>query len=79
MRTVADQWASFRAIAYPPHLPASQERELRRTFYAGFTAALGIVLDLGNDDVSEDAGVGILEGLRSEVQAFSDAVANGRS
>lgn len=70
MRTIEECWKGFHAIL-PKDAPAIQVQETRRAFYAGFAACLGLFQKMGNDDLSDDAGAAILEGLHEEVMLFA--------
>lgn len=79
MRTIASQWESFKAAACPPGASAAQLQEFRRALYAGAQAMLGITWGIGEDKVSEAAGVAILHGLHVEASQFALDVAEGRA
>lgn len=43
---------------------------MRRAFYAGAAAMLSITKQLGDEEISENAGVEALEGLEQEINEF---------
>ena len=77
MNTVKEQWDSFRTLVIPTNAPEIQVTEMRRAFYAGVEAMLRIQWEVGDDAVSEDAGVAILEGIHDECRRFAAEVARG--
>lgn len=79
MRTIQHAWESFAAAVLSPDAGAVQRREMRRAFYAGAHATLTVMRGLGEPEVSEDAGVAVLESLSQESQAFAVAVTQGRA
>lgn len=70
MRSVKNEWDSFEKSIIPIGAPEIQRIEMRRAFYAGATSLLQLMLDLGEDDVTEDGGMMVIEGLRQECRAF---------
>lgn len=79
MRTIAAQWESFRAAVYPPGTSDVQLQECRRAFYAGAQGMQSILHELAAPEVSEDAGVAVLEGLKQEASGFAVEVLAGRA
>ena len=70
-RTISGEWDSFSALI-PPGSPAVQYQEMKKAFFAGFTACLGVCIDMGDANVSEAEAVDYLEGLRMEAVAFAE-------
>lgn len=79
MNTIAEQWASFEAAVMPASAGPVQRQEMRRAFYAGFEGALRIAWNIGDESVSEDGGVAILEGLHEECRMFAAQVGRGEA
>ena len=79
MNTIQQHWESYAAEVIPADAGATQRTECRRAFYAGAHAMLGTFWGLGSMDVSEDAGVAVIEGLYQEAQAFAGDVLQGRA
>lgn len=77
MNTVQEQWQTFEALVMPANAPPIQRQEMRRAFYAGAEAMMRVQWNIGGEEISEDAGVQILEGCRDELQRFAQQVANG--
>lgn len=77
MRTVMQQWESYEREVVPKTAGAEQRIESRRAFFAGAQALLNLVSGVGSDDVSENQGVAMLDGLSAELQVFSEAVLAG--
>jgi hypothetical protein len=75
---VRSGWFSYAERVLPSDAPSVQKQETRRAFYAGAAHALDVMLRLGEDDVSEDAGVEVLEALRQECRRFVEDVLAGR-
>lgn len=70
MNTIGEQWDSYRDTVIPKSAGAVQIEEARRAFYAGANATLGVMSRVSEADVSEMAGVHILEGLHDEMRRF---------
>lgn len=79
MNTIQAMWASYEAGVIPADAGATQRTECRRAFYAGAQAMLGTFWNLGSMDVTEDAGVAVIEGMHQEAQAFAGDVLAGRA
>lgn len=72
MRTIQQQCAMYFALVYPGQkLSPEQLRECQRAFHAGAEAVVRILWDISSNDVSEDAGVHMLEGLHEELQQYA--------
>lgn len=71
MRTVQEQWNNFANACVPEGATAVQVSSMRLSFYAGAEAILRILYDVGGEDVSEDAGIEIMSGLKDECNAFA--------
>lgn len=63
-------WQSFSDMVMPKNAPPVQVKEMRRAFYAGAGIMLNITKQLGDEEISEDAGVRALEGLEQEIKEF---------
>jgi hypothetical protein len=75
---VAEQWAAFATLILEPiDAPRLQRIEMRRAFYAGFHAAL--IVEFAIAELSDDAGVAVLNGLHDECKAFAREIAEGRA
>lgn len=79
LRTIAAGWESLATQVLPKDAPPIQTTESRRAFYAGATVVLAILNDISGDDISEDAGVAMLETLQAETLAFGRAVGEGKA
>lgn len=79
MNTIQQQWDFFNALVVPANAPDIQRIEMRRAFYAGAEAMMRIQWNIGGADVSEDAGVQILEGCRDELEGFAKQVTEGKA
>jgi hypothetical protein len=74
MTTLQDKWQSFERSAMPKDAPPIQRKEMRRAFYAGVAVMLSLMSELGEDDVSEEAGAAALEALDQECKQFLSRV-----
>jgi hypothetical protein len=79
MRTIAALWESYNKEVVPATASPIQRQELRRAFYAGAGSMMGLVYDLGDDSISEDAGIAVMQGLVDEAHAFKNAVLAGQA
>lgn len=77
--TIQAMWVSYMDEVIPKGASPVQIQECKRAFVAGAKAVLGIVVAIGEDDVSEEQGVEILEGLQGECRAFVADVLEGRA
>lgn len=75
MNTVQQQWAMFEKLVMPKDAPPMQRKEMRRAFYAGVEATLRLQFEMG--DVSDDAGVAMIEGWHDECRRFAQQMAAG--
>lgn len=77
-RTIAGNWATFSQAALPPNACAQQRRQVKRAFYAGAIGLLGVLDELSEPQVSENAGVAVLESLHQEARAYGADIQAGR-
>lgn len=77
---IGQLWASFDRNVIPATAGAVQRQEMRRAFYAGAQAFLGMVLRQvsAGDDVNDDDEA-MMEEVTAELEAFADAVLEGRA
>jgi hypothetical protein len=71
------QWESFAAAVMPPDPAVDQVRTMRWAFFAGAMAALSLMQEIGGDDITEMAGVEMLEGAHEECKEFARGLAAG--
>lgn len=76
MNTLQSQWQSYADNVLPKDAPTVQRIETRRAFYAGAGAFFGLMTG-DVCDVSDDAGVAMIENWRQELAAFNAAVQAG--
>jgi hypothetical protein len=79
MITIAQMWLAYLDDVVPKGAPQVQLQETKRAFYAGVKAALGILTEIGDDTISEDQGVAIIEAMHEECRAFINDVLEGRA
>lgn len=71
MRTIYTEWASFREAVIAKNAPPHQLREMKLAFYGGAAGVLAITKQITIDNLSDDAGAAVLEGLHQEAQQFA--------
>jgi hypothetical protein len=76
---IQEAWNSYLRDVVPHDAPAVQITESKRAFFAGAQALIQAVVAIGEDDVTEDQGVEILEDCQRELQAFLADVTGGRA
>ena len=74
MRSVQQEWESYRNAVIPPDAPQIQHQECKRAFYAGAHSIMQFLMSMSDDNLSEEAGSAILEGLRQELCDFASRV-----
>lgn len=72
--TLAEAWKTYREMAVSPTAGPTQVHETKKAFYAGAAVCLMVLQRIGDDDISEDLGVAIIERLHQESRAFVEAV-----
>ena len=79
-KRLAAKWESFdAALLRPMQAGALQRQEMRRAFYAGAQAFLGILMsDLDPEAEPTDADMDMMTGLQAELEQFSLDVVAGR-
>jgi|WetSurMetagenome_2_1015567.scaffolds.fasta_scaffold03374_3 hypothetical protein len=77
MNTIQSQWESFKEQAMPGTASLTQKIEMEKAFYAGAFSVLILMLNIGGDDISEEAGVQMLETLHEECRQFKERILNG--
>ena len=70
-RTLADMWASYARMVIPPGTSAAAIKNNKFAFYGGASYVLDVLITIGDDDVSEDAGVDAIARLRQELELFA--------
>lgn len=74
MNTLQSEWESYAAevMEKDRKVSAVQYDKTRKAFYGGATAMFGLMAKAGEDDVSEEAGAAMFDGLNQELLAFMD-------
>lgn len=75
-KRLEEQWLSFRKTCFPPDLAKQQYIDLRRTFYGGAAACLGVLGQLGNEAKSVEDD---LSEVQAELLSFNQDVKSGRA
>lgn len=73
INTVAAEWSQFEAMVVAPSAGAVQREQMELAFYGGASAVLAMYHRIAGE-ASEDAAVGILQGLHEEVSAYAARV-----
>lgn len=68
--TVQEAWEQYAANVVPPEAGDAQRVETRRAFYGGALSVVNIMIAISDQEISEDAGAAIFEGVRQECVAF---------
>lgn len=69
MNTIQSNWEEYKVLI-PKDAPKVQFNETERAFYAGAFSILHIMINGLNANVSEDAGVKVIDNLRQECLDF---------
>jgi hypothetical protein len=81
-KTIKEQWESFEA-ALLQEAPPIQRQEMRRAFYAGAQAFLGIMTghlsETEDPDEITDEDLNLLDNLSEELEKFGNDVLEGRA
>lgn len=72
-------WRTYAEHVLPTEALPVQMQETRRAFYAGARYLLGVLEGIGDNAVSEDSGVAILESIAAELTRFLNDVEAGRA
>jgi hypothetical protein len=77
--SMAENWKRFAEMVLPADAPDIQRSEMRKAFYAGATAILGIMEEL-TDECTEptDRDMEMVEAVHRELQDFAAAVGAGQ-
>jgi hypothetical protein len=70
-RIVGKQWDNYRELVIPKTAGETQIAETRRAFYAGALLVYEAVIRIGELDISEEAGLTILDIIGAEIRAFT--------
>ena len=74
LETVAESFATYRALVLPPDAPPVQVLECQRAFYAGvYFCLLNLMHNIGDESTDEEQGILELEKLKAECEAFAAA------
>lgn len=77
--TMAENWKRFAEMVLPADAPDIQRSEMRKAFYAGATAFMGIMEELTDEDVEPtERDMEMVEAIHRELQDFAEAVGAGR-
>lgn len=78
MRTVQQEWQGQELMLVPKGSPEEQRTQTKLAFYAGVQATLRLLWGIGDDSVSEDAGVQLIESWNQECDQFAREWARSR-
>lgn len=79
MKTIHAYWKEIEHLSCPKDATEAQRRDVRRAFYAGFTASLNAHERVLADDISVDHAAAMLEALHDEAASFSLLVGAGQA
>lgn len=79
-RRIATAWAGFERAVVPPDANRIQRQEMRRSFYAGAHAFLGILMrQLSETDEVAPEDLDMMDEIEAELEAFMRDVLEGRA
>ncbi len=78
MNTIQEKWEEYERMVVPRQAGPNQRIETKRSFYAGACSMLCIMEGFA-DDISEEAGAAILQGLKEEILAYIEELKGGRA
>lgn len=70
MNTIQSKWEDLSKKIFHPDIPEIQVKEMRKAFYLGAFASLSIMLNISDENFSEEAGAKVIENLRQECINF---------
>mgnify|MGYP001614563395 CR=1 FL=1 len=72
--------AEWEQTTMPADAPAIQRKECKRAFYAGcFALLMTQMTTVADPATTEEEGMGLLDGVMDECQAFFDDIAKGKA
>lgn len=78
MRTIEEEWQCYALSCIPPDAPRVQFTECRRAFFAGASALMMRLSEIGEDAVSEEDAARMLGDIEAECRQFCLDVSEGR-
>lgn len=72
-------WQEFSRAVMPRTAGDVQRQEMRRAFYAGVEGMMKVLHEIGEDDISEEAGCQILDAIKAELLEFSKKISDGKA
>lgn len=67
-RPIAKAWRSYKANVLPSNAGPVQIEETQRAFYSGAVVVLSAMADIGEPEVTEEAGIGMIETMAAEMR-----------
>lgn len=77
-KLIGKSWKGFADVVLSARTPEAQRTDMRRAFFAGSQALLDVYKRIGEDDISEEDGVEILNGIHEELIAFAASIGTPR-
>ena len=77
MNTIQENWDSFNYLVIPKNADDIQRQEMRKAFYAGAGVMLNICWAIGDESISEEVGLDILESCNKEINMFLKQIKDG--
>ena len=68
-------WQAYQRECIPWNAPAVQHEECRRAFYGGAAIIFGILTKVGEQAVSEEAGIRLFEEVSQELRTYAQDMA----
>lgn len=78
IETIEEMWKDFESKTGLEKAPQVQRTEMRRAFYAGVISFHGVVTG-PMCDLSDDDGIGVLEGFNEQIAAYVTELQLGRA
>lgn len=77
MNTIQQYWETYKEAVLPKDASETQIEETKRGFYAGGWSVLTIMTRvIADQNISEEAGIQMLQGLLDECEYFKNGVLN---
>lgn len=72
MKTLKEEWESYKKAVYPAGIPVDQNRECAMAFFAGAAGMFGLMNKAS--ELSEDNAVVEIEKLHQEIESFKNYI-----
>lgn len=65
------EWRKLEALVIPATAPEVQRTEMRKSFYAGATVVMSLLMALEDAPISDEAAALVLQRIGEEIQAYA--------